>query len=892
MSDSLSGIPRSEYPRPDFQRGTSQGIDWINLNGTWEFVFDPDDIGKQECWYLPQFEGCIDQICVPYPWESLAAWNQSDQATSANYLSTKVYLSPDDVTCGGLERGGNYRDEPRHTIGWYRRQVSIPSHWCGQRVILKFGASDWHTMVWVNGKCVGEHQNGYLPFEFDITESLVDDAPSCVVVRVFDPQDHSQQPVGKQYGWYTRTSGIWQTVYLEPRSETFIKSFKIYPDIDAAEARVDIQVGGTDLNGLSFRLDTDAPLEKVDIEMFDDHAECVIEIQKSKLQLWDMDNPHLYDLDIQLVKDDNVIDHVSTYFGMRKVSRQVLPGTDYEYIYLNNLPIYLLGALNQSFSTEGVYTFLDDDQIRADITRAKEFGFNFLRLHIKIDEPRLYYWADRLGMLFMCDIPNLGYDGYSDIGRQRWEQTLRGTIDRDFNHPSIIAWCDFNETWGLGGNDYKQMQDRQEWVREMYHLTKRLDSTRLVEDNSPCLYDHVETDINSWHFYINDYQKAREHVANVVKETYPGSKFNYTGDNEQTNAPMMNSEYGGIGAGAGDKDISWCFKYLTNELRLHQKICGYIYTELQDIEWEHNGFMNYDRTVKEFGYDYTMINALDFIVIDHHPGLSFVPGDLLEVGIHSSHFSNKKIEQATLYWRLDGIDQLGSELMNLVSGSVPISFAQYKVEKVHQLSINLPNQPVIGTLHVWVADQNQSVVARNFINVEIFKEPPLIEYPSENTTIIRLDIGDSPVVEFAGSGKLEYTVDLPDSIRLESINCFEIVFEASSYVDGAPQTDWEKHPSDLKITINGIELKTITLPSSPADARGALSYINGIPGKYGFLTKIKVDDEQLNSLRNSLSGNKLTVGYQVDPEAENSGGLTIYGARVGRYPLDPYIIIS
>ncbi|MEE3194021.1 MAG: glycoside hydrolase family 2, partial [Candidatus Poribacteria bacterium] len=407
-----------------------------------------------------------------------------------------------------------------------------------------------------------------------------------------------------------------------------------------------------------------------------------------------------------------------------------------------------------------------------------------------------------------------------------------------------------------------------------------------------CLYDHVETDINSWHFYINDYQKAREHIANVVKETYSGSKFNYTGDNEQTNAPMMNSEYGGIGAGAGDKDISWCFKYLTNELRLHQKICGYIYTELQDIEWEHNGFMNYDRTVKEFGYDYTMINALDFIVIDHHPGLSFVPGDLLELDIHSSHFSNKKIEQATLYWRLDGIDRLGSELMDLVSGNVPISFAQYKVEKVHQLSINLPNQPVIGTLHVWVADQNQSVVARNFINVEIFKEPPLIEYPSENTAIMRLDIGDSPVVEFAGSGKLEYTVDLPDSIRLESINCFEIVFEASSYVDGAPQTDWEKHPSDLKITINGIELKTITLPSSPADARGALSYINGIPGKYGFLTKIKVDDEQLNSLRNSLSGNKLTVGYQVDPEAENSGGLTIYGARVGRYPLDPYIIIS
>ena len=171
---------------------------------------------------------------------------------------------------------------------------------------------------------------------------------------------------------------------------------------------------------------------------------------------------------------------------------------------------------------------------------------------------------------------------------------LRGNIARDYNHPSIISWCNFNETWGLGGNEYKEMTDRQEWVREMYHLAKSLDTTRLIEDNSPCLYDHVETDINSWHFYINDYDRAKEHIANVVAETYPGSGFNYAGDNVQSDAPLINSEYGGISAGAGDKDVSWCFKYLTNELRLHPKICGYIYTELQDIEWEHNGFMNYD----------------------------------------------------------------------------------------------------------------------------------------------------------------------------------------------------------------------------------------------------------------------------------------------------------
>ena len=161
----------------------------------------------------------------------------------------------------------------------------------------------------------------------------------------------------------------------------------------------------------------------------------------------------------------------------------------------------------------------------------------------------------------------------------------------------------------------------------MYHLAKSLDTTRLIEDNSPCLYDHVETDINSWHFYINDYAQAKEHIANVVEETYPGSAFNYVGGNVQSDAPLINSEYGGISAGAGDKDVSWCFKYLTNELRLHPKICGYVYTELQDIEWEHNGFMNYDRSIKAFGYDYLDINTLDFIAIDYPPGTTVTPGE-------------------------------------------------------------------------------------------------------------------------------------------------------------------------------------------------------------------------------------------------------------------------
>ncbi|MDE0018760.1 MAG: glycoside hydrolase family 2, partial [Candidatus Poribacteria bacterium] len=627
MRGNNTDTPRPEYPRPDFQRGTSEGIDWICLNGTWAFAFDPDNIGEQNQWYSSESTDDSPwslQIQVPYPWESLAAWGNEEQADNTNYLSKDAYLNPEEVTCGGLDREGNYRGEPRHTIGWYRKVVSIPENWGDKRVILNFGAVDWEATVWVNGNQIGTHENGYLPFGFDITDALTPGESTVIVVRAYDAQDHGEQLAGKQIGWYVRTSGIWQTVYLEPRSETHIAQCHITPDIDNASATFAVQIDG-DMENTELTLHWHCDELGGSAQVSSNETQFTVNIPPAQLRLWDVDTPNLYDVTLELVAEGTVIDRIFTYFGMRKISIEKAPGGDYQYIYLNNRPIYLLGALNQSFNPEGVYTFLTDEAIRTDVERAKEFGFNFLRLHIKVDEPRLYYWADKLGLLFMCDIPNFGT--YTEKAQARFEQTLRGNIARDYNHPSIISWCNFNETWGLGGNAYKEMTDRQEWVREMYHLAKSLDTTRLIEDNSPCLYDHVETDINSWHFYINDYDRAKEHIANVVAETYPGSAFNYAGGNVQSDAPLINSEYGGISAGAGDKDISWCFKYLTNELRLHPKICGYIYTELQDIEWEHNGFMNYDRSVKEFGYDYQDINTLDFIAIDYPPGTTVAPGD-------------------------------------------------------------------------------------------------------------------------------------------------------------------------------------------------------------------------------------------------------------------------
>ena len=910
MKGNNTDTPRPEYPRPDFQRGTSEGIDWICLNGTWEFAFDPDNIGEENQWYSSASTDDSPwtlQIQVPYPWESLAAWGNEEQADNANYLSKDAYLNPEEVTCGGLDREGNYRGEPRHTIGWYRKVVSIPENWGDKRVILNFGAVDWEATVWVNGNQIGTHENGYLPFEFDITDALTPGESTVIVVRAYDAQDHGEQLAGKQIGWYVRTSGIWQTVYLEPRSETHIAQCHITPDIDNATATFAVNVGAVcNADTLTLRWHCD---ELSGSEQVSSHeTQFTVSIPPEQLRLWDIDTPNLYDVTLELVADGTVVDRIFTYFGMRKVSIAKAAGGDYQYIYLNNRPVYLLGALNQSFTPEGVYTFLTDEAIRRDVERAKEFGFNFLRLHIKVDEPRLYYWADKLGLLFMCDIPNFGT--YTEKAQARFEQTLRGNIARDYNHPSIISWCNFNETWGLGGNEFKEMTDRQEWVREMYHLAKSLDTTRLIEDNSPCLYDHVETDINSWHFYINDYDRAKEHIANVVAETYPGSAFNYAGGNVQSDAPLINSEYGGISAGAGDKDISWCFKYLTNELRLHPKICGYIYTELQDIEWEHNGFMNYDRSVKAFGYDYLDINTLDFIAIDYPPGTTVAPGDEIKADIYASHFSHKTITGTTLHWQLDTMSATGHVTRGNVSGNIEIPFPQYQVQHVHQLELRIPDvHPAVGTLHVWVTDHSGTVVARNFINFEHFvASTASVESNGSDSTgwvtqplhapgNVSESSWDEPTTSeqlfsAIGSGYVEYEVSLPESRGwvtqpLRDVAEIELIFEASSCYGGARQTEPEKYPSDVTISVNGVEIDTIRIPDSPADARGVLSYIHGEPGIYGYLHNVKVDP----SLLLNSKADTLTVRYEVKADAEAKGGFTLYGARMGRYPTGPHLLI-
>lgn len=891
---------RWEHPRPDFTR-----TEWRTLNGTWRFDFDRQNVGDQEQWYIMEKHKFTRTIEVPFPWEA-----------PLSGVGNRDYVG----------------------LAWYETDFKIPKSWRRQRIWVKFGAVDYHATVYVNGQKVGEHEGGYTPFEFDITDVIKLNGNNILTVRAFDPTA-PWQPTGKQINWYTHTSGIWQTVYLEAvPSAAKIAQVHVYPDIDdkTATFKISVQNKGPAVSAqvlLDFKQGgINRVLQSISLQNGDHAVAITVPIEKP--ELWSPTRPFLYDVTVTLKSGSTLLDRVDTYFGMRKISTGKWGAHNFEYIFLNNQPIYLIGALDQAFNPWGIYTYPSDAYAKADIEKAKKFGFNFLRIHIKVDEPRLLYWADRLGVLLMCDLPSFWQD--STLARQSYQKMLEETVARDFNHPSIFAWCLFNETWGLGyGKDYNT--DRQEWVRSMYHFAKKLDPTRLIEDNSPCFYDHVESDINSWHFYINDYQKAKEHIQNVVDNTYPGSTFNYIGGNRQESAPLINSEYGGISAGMGDQDVSWCFKYLTNELRKHKKIGGYVYTELQDIEWEHNGFMDYDQQDKVFGYErsvpglsYQALNNPDFLVLDVPPCTTLAPGSVLEVPVLSSHFSHDKPIKGTLHWLFRIIDQFG-EQNELPAGVLrDVTLPPFDVVKLADIKLTLPNAPLAGLVHFWVTDANGDKIMQNYFNWTTLDQdyPQTLITPKGDlaVTFDPADFFDSNWDQAKWSkegrglksggykvGYLDYRLPWPQSLMHHDIKAIEIVFEAAAQVPSSikvdarfpgalwsrrkpdrdyPQTDITKWPSEVTVSLNGIALETTPLPNDPADARGFLSHdLNLDPGSFGYLNRVLVTGDLLKRILSNNPAN-LVLRFEVKSDAVNSNGLALFGHRMGAYPVQPMIIFK
>ncbi|HEY9154014.1 MAG TPA: glycoside hydrolase family 2 TIM barrel-domain containing protein, partial [Opitutaceae bacterium] len=789
----------------------------------------------------------------------------------------------------------------------------------------------------------------YTPFEYDLTDALKaspgQPRRAVLVIRVEDPMDNHEQPVGKQWGWYTTTSGIWQTVFIEPRAVAHIDHFRIIPDIDNSRVHFEVITKNAP-EGANVAMDIippQAPPHRFTTFVQDQVASGDSEIYP--LSLWDTSDPKLYRVVFRLLNaDQEELDSVRSYFGMRKIS--TLPTTEKEpaMLCLNNKPIYLRGALYQSFHPAGVYTAPDQKILHDDIAYAREAGFDFLRIHIKLDDPILLYHADQLGMLLMQDFPNFGEGGDTPVGRKRFEAMLREGMKRDFNHPAIISWCIFNETWGFGGQTELMKligpeavanrargivkpdtpatapqklsnQSSFEWVHQMWQLAKSIDNTRLIEDMSVVVwehlqsYGHVDTDINSWHFYLDDYAKAKAHIEGVVAQTYRGSKFNYIEGFQQRDAPLINSEYGGVGALDGDRDVSWSFKFLTNELRRHGQLSAYIYTEHHDVEWEFNGFLNYDRTRKEFGYAPNIINQGDVLPINASPVARVAPGTSLSIEVLSSHFSRRRRENVTLHWMYSGIDTLGSVFPAIVRGRKPITFRHHRVELAGKIDLALPTEPMLTTLSVAAVTPDGQTVASNFIHH--FIAPAALPDRDErgSTLVLRkpvwswsdaswtglASVRDEAQAQGAcfaqGAGFFEWRFSDEAIQRLETARRVRFLCEVSSRRTDTPQTDSHDFPTHFELSINGIPVYRGVLPDHPHDSRGVLSYLRGGKGAYGYLIRATAEDGMLQQIAD-VARREGALRFRCAVISAPEGGLTVYDFDCGRYPVGPTVIVE
>lgn len=557
--------PRPEYPRPQFERA-----DWVNLNGTWSYAFDFGKTGNERNWQNSQ--GFNGKITVPFCPESS--------------LSGVKYT--DFINCM-----------------WYQRSISIPASWKGKRVLLNFGAVDYESFVYIDGHLVKRHLGSGSSFSCDITRYVSDGGNHNLVLKVNDDLRSGLQTGGKQCTSlnsvgcsYTRTTGIWQTVWMEAVDKEGLESAYAVPDIDQKQLVIHPRFYGQNAaNRLVVTLyDGKKAISSVTVPACDDD---VVVLPVKGMKLWSPESPFLYRLSYKVMKNGKVIDEVESYAGMRKV--HVAGG----YFYLNNKPYYQRLVLDQGFYPDGIWTAPSDEALKHDIEMSKAVGFNGARLHQKSFEERYYYWADKLGYLTWSESASWDLDINNELAARNFIGEWTELVERDRNHPSIVTWTPFNETWNCTNSGvYNRL------VEDVYRLTKAIDGTRPVNDASGD--SHVKTDIFTVHDYERNPQKLMADMTFTPgKEPYRNNKKDYLAPYE--GQPYMLDEFGGLPwIREADRNNSWgygsnidtkedFYKILKGEIdaiKASKHVVGFCYTQITDVEQEKNGIYFYDRTPK------------------------------------------------------------------------------------------------------------------------------------------------------------------------------------------------------------------------------------------------------------------------------------------------------
>lgn len=903
-------IPLPEHPRPDFERA-----EWVNLNGRWRFAFDGADAGERAGWMRTGLPG-DREIVVPFSW--------------------------------GAPLSG-VRDSA--DIGWYSRTIEIPAAWQGRRVFVVFGASDWRTSAWIDGRPVGTHQGGYTPFSFELTGAARTAGTHRLTVRV-DDRPHPFKLEGKQ--GYGKARGMWQTVYLEARGSTPLEAVHYTPRADLASVGVDVRLREPAPRDLTLRLAfTNRPGEREQVaRIARGSATAHVEVSLPGARRWSLDDPFLHDVTVSVAGEGVVEDRVRTYFGMRTIAVVDLPGTDHPYVSLNGEPVYLQLALDQAYHPDGYYTFPTDSVLRQEILLARQIGLNGLREHIKIEAPRKLYWADRLGVLIMADVPNW-WGAPDSAAFAEHEVALRGMIDRDYNHPSVFSWVLFNETWGLRtkvDSSERYLPATQQQVVGVVRLARSLDATRLVEDNSICCgAGHTETDLNTWHEYLPGWRWAG-YMRQLDDSTFTGSPFHFEPGYRQGRQPMFNSEFGnvwGYTGSTGDVDWSWDYRRAIDAFRRHPKLAGWLYTEHHDVINEWNGYWRYDRTWKETGWG-ALVPGMS--LRDLHAPLYLAVGDSLlvhevaagarvDVPLHASFLSGSTAfgDSLTVRAELTGWNALGEEK---VYGRYArrIAYRPWMSRPLAPLTITAPGEPSVSVLAVRLEDAAGTVLHRNFTTVVVAGAAPAEGVLADGRRVRTARVGATEVRDArwslkqwrvlgdrkfngAGSGYTEYRIPWPAGLAVGDVAGATFLVEASAkrlngkdrdstavgdgdYMRGGglqdrslnrnsyPMTSAYPFPSAVTVRVNGVLVARRELADDPADSRGILSW-HAQPfdrtlteaGSHGELLRIPLGAEALAA---AARAGEVVVRLEVSDALP--GGLAVYGARFGRYPVDPTVL--
>ena len=561
---------RAELPNPSFARER-----WRTLNGQWDFLMDPED-----CLQV----GGVDKL----------SWDRTIRVPF----------------CYESELSGIGSDAPSRSV-WYRRSFAVTEEECSATVLLHFGAVDYRARVWVNGQYVGTHEGGFTPFAFEVQQYL-HKGENTLVVKAEDSYSR-ELPRGKQMCgrrpcscFYRNTTGIWQSVWLEFTGCDYITDIRITPDLDRNRADFVIRINGEHPSEIALTIRKESQvIGTMTVACESKNICCSFGFQENGVfsvenLYWTPEKPNLIDVEVTLIHDGKKYDTVSTYFGMRKIH---VCG---EEIYLNNSPLYQRLVLDQGYWPEGLMTAPSDEAIRRDVEMTKELGFNGARKHQKIEDPRYYYWADKLGLLVWGEMPS-NYD-FTPEGQRMLLSELQAFVRRDYNHPCIVTWIPFNESWGV--HEIAGDSRQKSFVKAVYHLLRSLDESRLVGSNDG--WEQLElTDFCG----IHDYDISPENFATRymdIEKTMRGSvnfKPIYAAGEQYNGVPVLITEMGGVklvnddgwGYNQAMSDEEGMLQYLRSVMRAvrsHRQIRGFCYTQLTDVQQETNGLLDAARKPK------------------------------------------------------------------------------------------------------------------------------------------------------------------------------------------------------------------------------------------------------------------------------------------------------